>query len=314
MDEPSEGCLRVKMEGLSWIKGTHLHASQRPYSPQKEFWLIPRPSDGARVLQDQTAHPPPPAPGNSTPGSGRSSEALSAGVGVVAGARPRSARRGGGARVRGGRSNGTGKRGRPWPGSQGGSVPALRAPRGRLTLLRPGALSRQPCSAAATVAPEQGSGHCRLQLRLRPCAPPRRRPAPPPPRAPRPPGVGTADLRLPVDRPGPPTRGRWPRRPLSVGHPPTVRGAKPRRSQPGLEAAVSPGHCRRPARWARLGLADSRTPGPGPALGGRCERGTCPGGAAWRGAKGPAGWRRRTSPGPQMEAVHRAEMAPSNPS
>lgn len=104
---------------------------------------------------------------------------------------------------RAGGLTGPGREGSRGQGSQGRSVPALRGPGGPLTPLRPGALSRQLCSAAATAALEPGSGLCRLRPRLRP----RHAPSPPP-------------LRPPATRPA-----RAPRRPPGPGGPPRAPGS-----------------------------------------------------------------------------------------
>ncbi|KAK2084221.1 hypothetical protein P7K49_037254 [Saguinus oedipus] len=145
-----------------------------------------------------------PPPQEFDPRGWKMSQATGAGAGVVAGARPHSAGRRGDADARGRWSNGT--RGRDGRGGvPGRSLPALRAPGGLLTLLRPGALSRQPRSAAATAAPEPRSGHRRLGRDSAPLpapAPPATRPGPRPSAAP---GCGQSALRS--GSPGPPTRG-----------------------------------------------------------------------------------------------------------
>lgn len=234
------------------------------------------PGDRDRVPRDQS-----PLPRNSTPGTGGSSEVVRAGARVVARARPRDQGSGGGASARGGWPNGTRERGRRGRGSQGRSVPALCGPGGPLTSLRPGALSRQPGSAAATAAPEPGSGHCCRGPRLRPTTPPSRplpapaTPATRPARAPcRPPGGG-----------GPPqplfaksTHSGWP-----------VDGSTGR--NPGCPSRFGgsrrPWHCPWPLALGGAGTWDGRTRASQPAPRERCERGACPGRRP-RGA--PGGW------------------------
>lgn len=164
----------------------------------------------------------------------------------------------GAARARGaGGLAGPGREGAGAGGSQGGSVPALRGPGGPLTPLRPGALSSQPDSAAATAGP--GAGLWTLP-------PPAAAPPPPRPRharhapSPRPsaaPGGGGGPPPS-LSSPGPPTRGCGPWPPLRAGRPPTARGGETGTGPAGSEAAVGPalslGPCAGPR--GRSGLQD----------------------------------------------------------
>lgn len=236
----------------------------------------------------------------------------------MARARPQDAGSGGGEDARGGWPNGTQERGRRGRGSQGRSVPALRGPGGPLTSLRPGALWRQPGSAAATAAPEPGSGHCRLRPRLRPCHAP------------------ATPAKRPVLAPWRPPRGGGPSpSPVRQGHPLRVAGQRLHRAkrggfqpvwrQPSLLALVSG-----PLRWAGPGFWSTgpRPPDPlrgggasaAPAsgamgLGGACPRaaGASPG-PRW-GLRVRAGWPRapqtRVGQGPLLhEACRATSVAP----
>lgn len=279
------------------MRGGPGYVFQLYYVTWYEFWLILLPGD----RDSSTGSEPPPQefdPRDWKVFRGYPSWVQGRGYGATWGARS-----GGGAGARGGWPNGTRERGRRGRGSQGGSVPALRGPGGPLTPLRPGALSSQPDSAAATAVPEPGSGHCRLRLRLRP--PPRLRPArhAPSPRPSAAPGSGRPTPNLPS--PGPPTRGCGPWPAPRAGRPPTARGGETRAVPASSEVAVG-----RHSPWARALGPSGRS--------GLQDRGL-PTGSEWvvRAPRQRLWWRLSRSgvgePRPQMGAAYPAGMVQRDP-